>query len=163
MRQVREHMAGVEQATGKGFGDPDNPLLVSVRSGSGAVDAGDDGYDTEPRSQCQHAAGEIRQTGDARFGYDAFRRFVQLFGKVAMGVPDELFDSRVRGGQTGGERQRRRRSVGRQSETDQRTFPARVPGAHRPALPEDPYEQLEIAIKAVFRLVVGQACGRLPA
>ena len=77
----------MEQATGRGFGDPDNPLLVSVRSGSGAVDAGHDGYDTQPRSQCQHCCRGIRQTGDARFGYDVYRRFVAAVRQGRDGRP----------------------------------------------------------------------------
>jgi pyruvate, orthophosphate dikinase len=95
MTQVREHLRQVEEATGKGFGDPDNPLLVSVRSGSALSMPGM--MDTILNLGLNNATlqGEIRQTGDARFGHDAYRRFIQLFGKVAMGVPDELFDAEL--------------------------------------------------------------------
>ena len=93
MAQVREHMARVEQATGKGFGDPDNPLLVSVRSGSALSMPGMMDTILNLGLNAETLQGEIRQTGDPRFGYDAYRRFIQLFGKVAMGVPDAVFDA----------------------------------------------------------------------
>ena len=92
MDDVREHMKRVEAATGKGFGDAKNPLLVSVRSGSAMSMPGMMDTILNLGLNSETLQGEIEQTGDARFGYDAYRRFIQLFGKVALNVPDELFD-----------------------------------------------------------------------
>ncbi len=151
MRQVREHMAGVEQATGKGFGDPDNPLLVSVRSGSALSMPGMMDTILNLGLNASTLQGEIRQTGDARFGYDAYRRFVQLFGKVAMGVPDELFDSEFEAvKQAANVSEDVGLSADNLKQISERFLRVFLEHTGRP-FPEDPYEQLEIAIKAVFR------------
>ena len=88
MEQVREQMRAVEQATGKNFGDPANPLLVSVRSGSAMSMPGMMDTILNLGLNSETLKGEIEQTGDPRFGYDAYRRFIQLFGKVALNIPD---------------------------------------------------------------------------
>ena len=151
MRQVREHMARVEQATGKGFGDPDNPLLVSVRSGSALSMPGMMDTILNLGLNASTLQGEIRQTGDARFGYDAYRRFVQLFGKVAMGVPDELFDNEVEAvKQAANVSEDVGLSADNLKQISERFLRVFQEHTGRP-FPEDPYEQLEIAIKAVFR------------
>ncbi len=97
MDEVHAHMRSIEEQTGKGFGDADNPLLVSVRSGSAMSMPGM--MDTILNLGLNSATlqGVIAQTGDRRFGYDAYRRFIQLFGKVALGVSDELFDKQFDG------------------------------------------------------------------
>ncbi len=89
MAQVREHMAALEAATGRIFGGRDKPLLVSVRSGSAMSMPGmmDTILNLGLNAETLH--GLIAQTGNPRFAYDAYRRFIQLFGKVALGVPDE--------------------------------------------------------------------------
>ena len=68
MSQVREHMAQVERETGKGFGDPKNPLLVSVRSGSAMSMPGMMDTILNLGLNAETLQGEISQTGDARFG-----------------------------------------------------------------------------------------------
>ena len=92
MDEVRAHMRALEQRTGKRFGGSDDPLLVSVRSGSAMSMPGM--MDTILNLGLNETtlAALIRRTGNERFGYDAWRRFIQLFGKVALGVPDALFD-----------------------------------------------------------------------
>jgi len=151
MSQVREHMARVEQATGKGFGDPDNPLLVSVRSGSALSMPGMMDTILNLGLNASTLQGEIRQTGDARFGYDAFRRFIQLFGKVAMGVPDDLFDAEFEAvKQAANVSEDVGLSADNLKQISERFLRVFQEHTGRP-FPEDPYEQLEIAIKAVFR------------
>ena len=150
MDQVHANMRALEAKTGKGFGDPDNPLLVSVRSGSAMSMPGM--MDTILNLGLNSATlqGEIRHTGDPRFGYDAYRRFIQLFGKVALGVPDRLFDQQF---ELVKDKAHVTEDVGL-SATDLQDISERflkVVEEHtgRP-FPMDPYEQLEIAIKAVF-------------
>nr|MCU0935175.1 pyruvate, phosphate dikinase [Gammaproteobacteria bacterium] len=92
MDEVRAHMAALEKKTGKGFGAARDPLLVSVRSGSAMSMPGMMDTILNLGLNEQTLAGLIEQTRNERFGYDAYRRFIQLFGKVALGVPDELFD-----------------------------------------------------------------------
>ncbi|MEN8168524.1 MAG: PEP/pyruvate-binding domain-containing protein, partial [Pseudomonadota bacterium] len=93
MDQVHAEMAKVEEMTGKGFGNAENPLLVSVRSGSAMSMPGMMDTILNLGLNAETLKGVIEQTGDPRFGFDAYRRFIQLFGKVAMNVPDELFDA----------------------------------------------------------------------
>ena len=92
MGSVREHMAWLEQETGKQFGGVGNPLLVSVRSGSAMSMPGM--MDTILNLGLNETtlAGLIKLTGNERFGYDAYRRFIQLFGKIALGIADHYFD-----------------------------------------------------------------------
>jgi pyruvate,orthophosphate dikinase len=92
MDQVRLQMQAVETATGKKFGDPEDPLLVSVRSGSAMSMPGMMDTILNLGLNSETLKGEINQTGDERFGYDSYRRFIQLFGKVALGIDDDLFD-----------------------------------------------------------------------
>ncbi len=150
MATVKEHMGALEEAAGKGFGEPANPLLVSVRSGSAMSMPGMMDTILNLGLNAQTLAGLSRQTGDERFSYDAYRRFIQLFGKVALSVPDELFDEQF---------ELVKERTGAKEDVDLAAGDLReisdlflaVVHKHtgRP-FPEDPYEQLEIAIKAVF-------------
>jgi len=156
MSQVREHMALVEQATGKGFGDPENPLLVSVRSGSAMSMPGMMDTILNLGLNADTLRGEIEQTGDARFGYDAYRRFIQLFGKVAMGVPDEAFDTEFEAvKQAANVTEDVGLSADDLKEISERFLKVFKEQTGR-AFPEDPFEQLEIAIKAVFGSWMGK-------
>ena len=85
-------MRALEEKTGKTFGASDNPLLVSVRSGSAMSMPGMMDTILNLGLNIETLKGLIAQTGNERFGWDAYRRFIQLFGKVALGVPDEAFD-----------------------------------------------------------------------
>src|SRR5687768_8018069 len=93
MTEVLQQMKKVEQAFGKRFGDPQNPLLVSVRSGSALSMPGMMDTILNLGLNKETLQGLIQQTGNERFGYDAYRRFIQLIGKVALRVPDEIFDT----------------------------------------------------------------------
>jgi len=156
MDQVVEQVKRLETATGKGFGDASNPLLVSVRSGSAMSMPGmmDTILNLGLNAQTLH--GLIAQTGNERFGYDAYRRFIQLFGKVALGVPDEKFDEHF-------EEIKRRAGVKVDiglSADDLKEISERfrkVVQEHtgRP-FPEDVYEQLRISIQAVFNSWMGK-------
>ncbi|MEJ1354277.1 MAG: pyruvate, phosphate dikinase [Candidatus Sedimenticola sp. (ex Thyasira tokunagai)] len=150
MEQVRSHMQGVEKATGKGFGDKNNPLLISVRSGSALSMPGMMDTILNLGLNAETLEGEIAGTGDPRFSYDAYRRFIQLFGKVALGVPDELFDEQFEAVK---QRVHVTEDVGLSAENlkdiSERFLKVVEDHTGRP-FPEEPYQQLEIAIKAVF-------------
>ena len=156
MEEVHEQMKQVEQATGKGFGDAENPLLVSVRSGSAMSMPGMMDTILNLGLNAQTLKGEINQTGDERFGYDSYRRFIQLFGKVALGIADELFDEEFNKVK---ERAHVTEDVGLSADNLRdisERFLAVVEKATGRPFPEDPYEQLEIAVKAVFRSWMGK-------
>ncbi len=88
-----EAIAEVERETGKGFGDPANPLLVSVRSGAKFSMPGmmDTVLNLGLNEETLH--GLVALTGNERFGWDAYRRFIQMFGRIVMGVDGEKFDT----------------------------------------------------------------------
>jgi pyruvate, orthophosphate dikinase len=156
MQQVREQMQAIEKLTGKGFGSRDKPLLVSVRSGAAMSMPGMMDTILNLGLNSETLKGEIEQTGDSRFGYDAYRRFIQLFGKVALNIPDELFDAQFDAVK---QQAHVTEDVGLSAD-DLQEISARflkVVEEHtgRP-FPDDPYQQLEIAIKAVFGSWMGK-------
>jgi len=150
MDEVRSHMSALEQKTGKHFGASDNPLLVSVRSGSAMSMPGMMDTILNLGLNIETLKGLIARTGNERFGWDAYRRFIQLFGKVALGVPDEEFDVEFEAvKQKAGAKQDVALSARDLHEISDRFLDVveRVTGK---PFPDDPMEQLEIAVKAVF-------------
>ena len=85
MDEVRAQMQMLEEKTGKEFGGNENPLLVSVRSGSAMSMPGMMDTILNLGLNSKTLQGLIKQTSNERFGYDSYRRFIQLFGKVALG------------------------------------------------------------------------------
>ncbi len=154
--QVREHIARLERAATRGFGSPDNPLLVSVRSGSALSMPGMMDTILNLGLNTDTVKGLIDQTDDERFVYDAYRRLIQLFGKVAMGIADAYFDEAF---------EAIKRRVGAQLDVELRAEDLReiaetflevvVKQAGRP-FPEDVHEQLEWATRAVFKSWMGK-------
>jgi pyruvate,orthophosphate dikinase len=141
---VGDALARLEEAAGRRFGDPDNPLLVSVRSG--ARDSMPGMLDTvlDVGLNDVSVEGLAATTGDERFAWDCYRRLVQMFGNVVLGVPGARFEEEIR------ELKRRK---GAQGDRDldasalrelTQTFLGFV------ALPAHPREQLDAAITAVF-------------
>src|SRR5437763_5739670 len=90
--QVDEALARLEEHAGKRLGDPDDPLLVSVRSGARESMPGM--LDTVLNLGLGAASveGLARATGNERFAWDSYRRFVQMFGNVVRGIPGEEFE-----------------------------------------------------------------------
>ena len=93
--EVKAEIGRLEAATGKTFGRGPNPLLVSVRSGSAMSMPGMMDTILNLGLNDDTLAGLIRQTGDERFAYDAYRRFIQLFGKVGALATEEWFHRAV--------------------------------------------------------------------
>ena len=90
--EILKKVALLEKRVGKKFGDVNNPLLVSVRSGAMMSMPGM--MDTVLNMGINDSVVKslAAKTGDERFAYDTYRRFIQLFGKIVMGVPGEKFD-----------------------------------------------------------------------
>ncbi|WP_018295340.1 pyruvate, phosphate dikinase [Mariprofundus ferrooxydans] len=150
MKEVREQMTTLEKLTGKGFGDAHNPLLVSVRSGSAISMPGMMDTILNLGMNSDTLQGEIEQTGDERFAYDAYRRFIQLFGKVALGIADEHFDEPF---ESIKKREGVKEDVGLSADNLKEiseVFLEVVHGQTGRPFPENPYEQLDLAIKAVL-------------
>ncbi|MFK5947205.1 MAG: pyruvate, phosphate dikinase, partial [Methylococcales bacterium] len=90
--EIKDQIRQIEHQTGKTFGGNTNPLLVSVRSGSAISMPGMMDTILNLGLNQQTLSALITQTKDPRFAYDAYRRFIQLFGKVALNIDDEKFD-----------------------------------------------------------------------
>ena len=92
MSQIMDAIVKLEEITGKKFGDKENPLLVSVRSGARASMPGM--MDTILNLGLNDVAveGFAKKTGNPRFAYDSYRRFIQMFSDVVMEVPKSLFE-----------------------------------------------------------------------
>src|SRR5207237_7580218 len=155
--QVVAGLSRLEEQTGKRFGDPENPLLVSVRSGAAFSMPGMMDTVLNLGLNEQTVQGLAAQTGDLRFALDAYRRFASLFGEIVMGVAHEKFERVL-------ERYKAQTEGGRDTDlspdqlreviaAEKQIILAEQRGA---AIPEDPYEQLRVAIAAVFNSWLGR-------
>jgi len=148
--QVDEALAALERSAGKRLGDPDDPLLVSVRSGARVSMPGMLDTILNLGLNDESVAGLARSTDDGRFAWDAYRRFVQMFGNVVEGIPGSVFESELSDA-------RARAGVEADTELDAevlrdltKTF-ERMFGEHTgEPFPDEPRRQLERAITAVF-------------
>ncbi|HOL03179.1 MAG TPA: PEP/pyruvate-binding domain-containing protein, partial [Fervidobacterium sp.] len=91
--QVESSIKELEKVTGKGFGDPKNPLLVSVRSGAAISMPGMMDTILNLGLNDETVKGLVRLTNNERFAYDAYRRFLQMFGDTALGIPHNDFEN----------------------------------------------------------------------
>src|SRR5579884_1913613 len=148
--EVREYLADLERRTGKKLGDPDNPLLVSVRSGAKFSMPGMMDTILNLGLNDQTAAGLARLTNDDRFAYDAYRRFLQMYGKVVLGVDADHYEhaldeiKRRTGARTDADL---RPDALRELVAEFKTITEREAGR---GVPQDAWEQLKEAILAVF-------------
>jgi pyruvate, orthophosphate dikinase len=90
--QIWEALEKLEKLAGKKLGDPSDPLLLSVRSGAKFSMPGMMNTILNLGLNDQTVEGLVAKTGNPRFAYDCYRRFIQMFGEVALGIPMELFD-----------------------------------------------------------------------
>lgn len=147
--EIEEHLDALERRTGRTLGSAERPLLVSVRSG--AVFSMPGMMDTILNlgiSQ-EAVAGLAAETGNARFAWDSYRRFVQMYGEVVEGVPAHVFEDELT-------RLKSSRGVSLDTELDVDDLRSlvdtfrRVAVEHGAVLPTDPQEQLQRAVNAVF-------------
>ena len=148
---IFEHVNGLEEITGKKFGDNSNPLLVSVRSGARQSMPGMMDTILNLGLNDEAVEGLAKKTGNPRFAYDCYRRFVQMFADVVMMVPKSLFEVEI---------DKMKEEKGYKSDADLTAEDLKALVAvfkkiyedneGRP-FPQDPKEQLVEAVKAVFR------------
>ena len=91
--QVDEYLAKLEAAMGKKLGDENDPLLVSVRSGAAISMPGMMDTILNLGLNDKAVEGLAKKTGNEKFAYDAYRRFIQMYGDVAMGVDHDKFEA----------------------------------------------------------------------
>ncbi len=155
-KQVREALAKVEKIMNAKFGDTENPLLVSVRSGARASMPGMMDTVLNLGLNDETVQGLIRKTNNPRFAYDSYRRFVQMYGDVVLGLKpqrkDEIdpFEAII-------ERKKHQRGITQDIELTTEDlkelveeFKAEIKAKTGHDFPTDPWEQLWGAIGAVF-------------
>jgi len=134
----------VEKKMGARFGDPENPLLFSVRSGAPVSMPGMMNTILNLGLNDGIAEGLARRTGNPRFAYDSYRRFIQMFADVVLDVDGAVFEREL---------ERYKQEHGRAEDTamDERDW-RNIVEIYKTLVnfPEDPFEQLKLAIRAVF-------------
>jgi pyruvate, orthophosphate dikinase len=148
--QVAEALQRLEDHAGKKLGDPDDPLLVSVRSGARESMPGMMDTVLNLGLNDQSVEGLTKKTQNERFAWDSYRRFVQMFGNVCRGVPGEKIEDKIK---------ERKTEAGVKEDTELTTddlkqltddFKQLYREETQEDFPQDPQEQLKQAIRAVF-------------
>ena len=150
-KEVKKYLDRVEKSMGAKFGDPSNPLLVSVRSGAKFSMPGMMDTVLNLGLNDKTAEGLIKKTGNDRFVYDSYRRFVQMFGNVVLGIDRTEFEGIL---------QRKKDAKRIKQDTSLlvedlrelvKEFKAKTKQKTRETFPAEPYEQLRMTIEAVFK------------
>src|SRR5918999_5245572 len=149
--EVAEHLKQLEETMGRQLGDPRDPLLVSVRSGAPFSMPGMMDTVLNVGLNDDSVKGLEKQTGDERFAWDSYRRLVQMFGKTVMGVDGDLFEEAI-------DAAKEAKKVESDVELDTKdlqglvkTFKKIIKKHTSRGFPQDPTEQLHLAIEAVFK------------
>jgi pyruvate, orthophosphate dikinase len=152
--QVDESLAHLEQQAGKQLGDPEDPLLVSVRSGARESMPGMLDTVLNLGLTDEAVAGLADRTGDERFAWDCYRRLVQMFGNVVCGIPGDRFEDAIAS-------IKRDRGVKVDTELDAAALKDLTEQFRSfYDFPTDPREQLTQAIRAVFDSWTGERAVR---
>jgi pyruvate,orthophosphate dikinase len=148
--EIDENLKKLEDAMGLKFGDAEKPLLVSVRSGARVSMPGMMDTVLNLGLNDKTVQGLIKMTGNERFAYDAYRRFIQMFGDVVLEVPHEEFEAIL-------EAKKEEQGVTLDTELDAKAlkdlvykYKALVEEKTGRTFPEDPRQQLDMARDAVF-------------
>ena len=152
LEEAGEHLGRLQEAMGRELGDPDDPLLVSVRSGARFSMPGMMDTVLNLGLNDRSVEGLAKQSeGDVRFARDAYRRFIQMFGKIVMDVPGEAFEEAL------DRAKEQKGSDAQDTDLDADDLSALIEefrGIYREHVgedfPQDPKEQLRLAIAAVF-------------
>jgi pyruvate,orthophosphate dikinase len=148
--EVDEHIRRLEERTGLRFGDPERPLLLSVRSGAAISMPGMMDTILNLGLNDDAVEGLARETGNARFALDSYRRLIQMYGEVVDGIDGQRFESALSD-------LKRARGVAQDTDLDDDDLRGLV-GSFRAIyaeelgreFPQDPREQLRRAVRAVF-------------
>jgi pyruvate, orthophosphate dikinase len=149
--QMMEALKAVEKQSGKKFGDPSNPLLVSCRSGAKFSMPGMMDTVLNLGLNDETAQGMVKLTNNERFVNDSYRRLIQMFGSVVLGMPDEAFESVM---------DSYKETKGIKTDTDMSAadlkelivkFKEAVRKVKGFDFPQDPLEQMRLATEAVFK------------
>jgi len=167
--EIKEHMVALEEAMGKRLGQPDNPLLVSVRSGGKFSMPGMMDTVLNVGLNDESVLGFAKQSGNERLAYDSYRRLIQMFGKTVLGVDGTLFEGALHAAKEA-------KGTRNDLDLDAEDLRALVDAYKKIVLedtgrefPQEPREQMDLAIRAVFdswnadRAVLYRRQERIPA
>jgi len=149
--EIEKYLGRLEEEMGRKFGDPKEPLLVSVRSGAASSMPGMMDTILNLGLNDRSVEGLIAMAGTDRFAWDAYRRLVNMFGDVVMGIDHADFEAEMNG---------LKQEVGKRDDTELTTDDLKeLTGRYKKVFesrtgkpfPQDPREQLRLAIEAVFR------------
>jgi len=149
--EYKDHLKKVEDKMGKKLGDNNDPLLMSVRSGAAASMPGMMDTILNLGLNDVSVIGLIKKTGNERFGYDSYRRFIQMFGDVVMEVPGEMFEKELHAV---------KEAKGAKFDTDLTSddlkevierYKKVVEKTKGKQFPQNPHDQLQMSVEAVFR------------
>ena len=150
-QQVEEAVKRLEELTGKKFGSTENPLLVSVRSGARVSMPGMMDTILNLGLNDDAVKGLAKRTGDERFAYDSYRRFIQMFSEIVMGIPHKVFEELL-------DTKKKEKGVNLDYELDAdalkelvEEYKTKVRELTGKEFPQNPQEQLWMAIEAVFK------------
>ncbi|MFP4371356.1 MAG: pyruvate, phosphate dikinase, partial [Halanaerobium sp.] len=147
---IFDHLEDLEKKIGKDFGDVNDPLLVSVRSGAVISMPGMMDTILNLGLNDKSVEGLAKKTSNPRFAYDSYRRLIQMFGNVVLGIPGYEFDNYL---------ERKKEKKGYDNDTDLtvedlkdiiKDFKALIKNRKDIDFPQKPEEQLLMAVKAVF-------------
>jgi pyruvate, orthophosphate dikinase len=151
--EVRKSITRLEELTGKRFGDHENPLVVSVRSGAPVSMPGMMDTILNLGLNDDTVEGLAKQSGNPQFAWDTYRLFIQMFGKIVIGIDSRKFDGTVAG---------KDHDEDNDDLSDLKVLKSIVLSSKSiyqdkgKEFPADPYKQLELAIEAVFRSWMGK-------
>jgi len=148
--QIDSNLKKLENKMGMGFGDEKNPLLVSVRSGAAISMPGMMDTVLNLGLNDKTVKGLIEKTGNARFGWDSYRRFIQMFGDVVMGVEHDSFEKALQA-------RKDKKKVKYDTELDAddlkelvEDYKKIIKESKGRSFPQEPRKQLEMSVNAVF-------------
>ena len=154
--EVMKNISKIEKKTGKKWNSASNPLLVSVRSGAAISMPGMMDTILNLGLNEQTVLGLAKKTNNPRFAWDSYRRFIQLFGKVVFGVDDEKFDHVLNSA-------KKRQCITDDSKLNidslkkiVREYKKICDSHTKRKFPNNPNEQLQLAIEAVFKSWIGK-------
>jgi pyruvate,orthophosphate dikinase len=148
--EIASHVKTLEEAMGRSLGDPRDPLLVSVRSGAASSMPGMMETVLNVGLNDESVHGLITQSSDERFALDSYRRLLQMFGATVLGIDSQVFAKSL---------DRLKKDRGTESDTDLtaddlrglvETFQGSIREHAGRDFPQDPHEQLDLAMRAVF-------------
>ena len=150
-KEIRSYLKQVENSMGAKFGDPSNPLLLSVRSGAKFSMPGMMDTVLNLGLNDQTAEGLVKKSRNERFVYDSYRRFVQMFGNVVLGIDKEQFEKILQKKKDAKHIKHDASLLVEDLKELVRKFKAKIKEKTREEFPADPYKQLQMSIDAVFR------------